>query len=292
MDKTLFIASFPDLSGFDFSKTDIKVSSIDNSDYYFNRNNSNYIHSYVNSLKSIIGNSDIIFVPANDNVISALSDEGIKCVVLYPNLSCKEMFIEDMVKSGFEEEYVSMINDSWDFIVSRLDRHNYDYKFVMGEDDNVLDVLRMLLSKRDKLGMGGSDVNLSISDELVNNLFSYCLLSEDEISDGKPKIQSTFCEGIKYDYFFSTKRINDKKDNIRFLVDSIMAIGDGVSVSSMGVNKDGVVWTDSMDTLEKVMVLGLSSGDLVLPFPRSFDSSLKGAVPFVIKSDALRKNLT
>lgn len=291
MDKTLFVASFPDLSGFDFSKTDIKVTSIDNSDYYFNRNNSNYIHSYVNSLKGLIGNSDIIFVPANDNIVSALSGEGIKCVVLYPNLSCKEKFLEDLAKCGFEEEYVSMIRDSWDFIISRLDKRNYDYKFVMADDDNVLDVLRLLLSKRDKLGIGGNDVSLLISDELVDNLFSYCILSEDEIIDGNPKIQSTFCEGIKYDYLFSTKRLSDKKDNIKFVIDSIMSIEDGVSVSNMGVNKNGVVWTNSMDTLEKIMVLGISSGDLLLPFPRSFDNSLKGSVPFVIKSDSLGKNL-
>lgn len=35
MDKTLFIASFPDLGSFDFSKTGISVGNIDNSDYFF-----------------------------------------------------------------------------------------------------------------------------------------------------------------------------------------------------------------------------------------------------------------
>ena len=53
MDKTLFIASFPDLGSFDFSKTGIRVGNIDNSDYYF-RNNVTYIHSYIESLKKSV----------------------------------------------------------------------------------------------------------------------------------------------------------------------------------------------------------------------------------------------
>jgi len=292
MGKTLFIASFPDLGSFDFSKTGIKVGDIDNSDYYFDNNNSNYIHSYIDSLKNMVGTCDVLFVPATDSVIKALENDGIKCVVLYPNKSCKDSFIKDMINSKMEEAYVSMIEDSWDFIISHLDKRNYDYKFVMGEDDNVLDILHSLLSKKDVLGVEKTNVSLSINDRLVNDIFSYCLLDESEFNEGKPIIQSTFCEGIKYDYFFSTKRINDKKDNISFLVDSISSIEDGISVANMGINREGREWTHSLDTLEKVMVLGVTSGDLLIPFPRNFDKSLKGCLPYVIKTSVLEKNAT
>lgn len=292
MDKTLFIASFPDLSGFDFSKTGIKVGSVDNSDYFLNGINSDCIHSYINSLSGLVGTCDILFVPAVNSVISSLSAEGIKCIVLYPNRDGKDNFASDMRKSGFEEEYVSMVCDSWDFIISRLDKHDYEYKFVMGEDDKVLDVLKMLLKRRDVLGVSREDFDVLISDAIVNDVFSYCLLTEDEIKEGVPVVQSTFCEGIKYDYLFSSKRIMEQKDKITSLVDSIMAIEDGISVNSMNRTRDGKKWTNSFESLEKMMVLGVSNGDLVLPFPREFDQSLKGKVPYVIKSDVLGKNVT
>lgn len=292
MNKTLFIASFPDLSCFDFSKTAIKVGNIDNSDYFFNVRDSSYIHSYVNSLKSMAGSCDIVFVPANDGIISSLVKEGIKCIVLYPNRECKDTFIKDMNDSGVDPSFVSMVNDSWDFIISKLDKHDYDYKFVMDKDDKVLDVLKVLLSKRDVLGVDSFDTKTSISDYLVNDIFSYCLVNENEIVDGKPTIQSTYCEGINFDYLFSTKRLNDKKEDITSLVEAIGSIEEGISVSSMGITRDGKKWTDSFDTLEKVMALGVSSGDLVLPFSRDLDQALKGSVPYVIKTKSLERRAT
>ena len=156
MEKTLFIASFPDLGSFDLSKTPFKIGNIDNSDYFFCSNNFSYVHSFINSLKSMAGNYDIVFVPATDNIISKLENENINCVVLYPNISCKDSFIESMRKSGIEDSYVSMVEDSWDFIISRLDKKNYEFKFAMGEDDKVLDVLQALYDKRDVLGVGKS----------------------------------------------------------------------------------------------------------------------------------------
>lgn len=292
MDKTLFIASFPDLSSFDFSKTGIKVGNIDNSDYFFSSNDSNYVHSFIMSLKSMAGNYDIVFVPATDNIISNLEKENIKCIVLYPDINSKDKFLLDMKNSGIEESYVSMVADSWNFIISKLEKKDYDYKFVLGEDDNILDVLNKLLSKREILGSSSSDTNTMISDYLVNSIFSYCLLNENEINNGKPLVQSTFCEGIKYDYLFSTKRLSEKKEDITLMINSIDSVEQGISVLELGHTCDGKEWTKSLDAMEKVMALGVSSGELLLPFSRELDKSLKGSVPYVIKSETLIKQVT
>lgn len=290
MNKTLFIASFPDLSCFDFSKTGLKVGNIDNSDYFFSSNNADYVHSFIMSLKSMAGNYDIVFVPATDNIISNLENEAIKCIVLYPDINCKDKFLLDMRDSGIEESYVSMIEDSWDFIIKKLEKKDYNYKFVLDENDKALDVLNKLLTKREVLGVSREDTNVLISDYIVDNIFSYCLLNENELESGKPVVQSVFCEGIKFDYMFSTKRLNDKKDDITSIVNSIESISDGISVLELGHTCDGREWTKSIDTMEKVMVLGISNGDLLLPFSRDLDKSLKGSVPYVIKSDSLLRN--
>ena len=289
MDNTLFIASFPDLSIFDFSKTGIKISTIDNSEHFFNIG-LDYIHSYIGSLKNKIGSCDIVFVQPNDKIIKTLCNEGIKCIVLYPSIDSKEEFINSLKETKVDEDYISMISDSWNFLISRLDKRNYEYKFVMDKEDNVLDVLKALLDKREKLGVNKNSIEIGINDDLVDNIFSYCLLTEDELNNGKPKIDSTYCEGIKYDYVFSTDRIAAKKENINKLIDSIKSIDKGISVLSMGVTSDGKKWTNSMDTLEKVMVLGIGSGDLIIPFPREFDNFLKGSAPYVIKRSTFTEN--
>ena len=184
-----------------------------------------------------------------------------------------------------------MVKNSWDFVISKLDNRDYDYKFVMDEDDKILDVLKVLLSKRDFLGLSLDDVKVRISDYLVNDIFSYCLISENEIIDGKPTIQSVYCEGINFDFLFSTKRLNDKKDDISSLIEEIASIDEGISVSSMNVTRTGKKWTDSSDTLEKIMALGVSNGDIVLPFSREFDKALKGSVPYVIKTKSLERTI-
>lgn len=288
MVKTLFVASFPDLGSFDFSKTDISVGNVDNSDYFF-CNSSTYIHSYIESLKQAVGTCDVLFVPASDRIISGLKDEGIKCIVLYPNINCKEKFVKDLLDSKMEEDFVSTIENSWNFVISRLDKKNYSYKFVMGEEDKVLDVLRSLISKSDVLGVSRDDISLNICEDKVNELFSYCLLREDEFKDGKPCVQSIFCEGIKYDCFFNTKRILEKSNDISLMIDEIKFINDGISVNDLSFLKNGRIWTNDVDVLERLMVLGVSNGDLVLPFSRDLDKCLIGNVPYVIKKEALLK---
>jgi len=290
MSKTLFIASFPDLGSFDFSKTGIKVGNVDNSDFFFNNSNT-YVHSYIESLKSFVGTCDVLFVPTNDHIISSLASEGIKCIVLYPNKDSKGKFLEDLSNSKIEDDFISMIDNSWDFIISRLERHNYDYKFVLGEEDQILDVLNSLISKREVLGVSRNDISFSINDSLVNDLFSYCLLREDEMFNGRPSIQSVFCEGIMFDCFFSAKRLEDKKKDISLLINNIKGVDEGVSANDLGVLKNGRVWTDSSEIIEKVMVLGVGNGDLVIPFSRHFDHTLKGKAPYVIKASALRARL-
>ena len=187
-----------------------------------------------------------------------------------------------------EEEAVSTIRDSWEFIISRLDKKDYSYKFVMGEDDKVLEILRTLISKKDILGVSKDDLDFKITDEKINDLFHYCLLREDEFMSGKPSVESVFCEGIKYDCFLSLDRVSEKHNDISVLINSIKNIDKGISVSDMGVLKDNRVWTTSIDTLEKVMVLGVGTGDLVVPFSRSLDSALTGKVPYVIKKGILK----
>ena len=290
MSNTLFIASFPDLSIFDFSKTGISIKAIDTSEHYF-LNKNNYLNTYVASLKNQIGKCDIVIVQPNNKVISSLMDEGIDCIVLYPKRDAKASFLKELKKSRVDADTISMIEDSWDFFISSLERKNYKYKIVIDENDNLLDVLKTLLKKRKELGVGPKNINNGINDDLVNDLFSYCLMQDDELENGKPKITYKYCEGIKYDYLFSSERIASKRNDIKSLINSIRSIEDGISVGSMGINKKGEVWTHSFDTLEKVMALGICSGQLCFPFPRTYDQSLKGALPYVIKSENYFKNI-
>lgn len=289
MTKTLFIASFVDLTLFDLAKFGIRVVSIDNSDYFFKKRNHNYVDTYIESLKSRIGTCDIILVPVNDKIISALLNDGIKCIVLYPRLDIKQEFLKDLEKARIDLDYISMLSDSWDFLIKRLDKRNYPYKVILDKDDNVLEVLNSLLSKKEEFGSSYDATKLSLSDEVVNSIFSYCLLSEEELDNGKPKVESTYCEGIKYDYLFSTERLDDKKDNIVNLIDSIKEIDKGISVKNLGIASDGKTWTNSLDTLEKVMALGVSTGYLFLPFPRTYDMMLINQLPYVIKRNSYLK---
>lgn len=287
MSKTLFVAGFPDLSSFDFSKTNIKVGEIDNSEFLV-KNNFFSISSYMQELKKMIGKCDIIFLPINDKVISNLSKMGINCIVLYPDLDIKNSFLKELRLAKVEEDFISTIEDSWDFVISRLMKKNFKYEYVLKEEDNVLDVLKFLLEKRNILGVSFDDV--SLNEDIVDDIFYYCLLREDEFLGGKPKVDSIFCEGIKFDCFFSLQRLKEKKNNISLLIDSIKAVDQGISVKKLGILKDGSVWTDSDDIIEKIMVLGIGNGDLILPFSRQFDNNLKDCVPYVIKKEVLQRS--
>lgn len=266
MDKTIFIASFPDLTAFDFSKSGIKFGEVDPSDYAFNDSKltENYVSSYTASLKNKVGSCDIVLVPPQDKVISSLEQDGIKVVVLYPDISQKEAFIQRMHNMGVEGDYLSTISNTWEYMISRLQKRNYDYKFVLYSDDNFISILKILLATRKSLGVSRSDIAIGISEDLVTEIFKDCLLNENEVKDGKPISQHMYCRGIKFDYLMSSDRLEKRKEEISTLLDYVKDLDTGIDFPNMKINTSGNIWTNSDNVIDHLLVLGLATDQLVM----------------------------
>jgi len=275
MGKTLFIASFPDLFNCDFSKTGIIIGDTSSSDYYFR--SCDYVNDYIDNLVSKAGSVDIFFVPTNNKIIMELNKRGIKCIVLYPNIDCKEIFIEEMRKSGVEKSFVDSTAMGWDFIIKRLDKHNYDYKFVLGENDKIIDVLKLLLTKRDVLGYG-NDI-LSLDEANVDRVLEDCLSDMGENADTNKII-----EGISHNYLLNSQKVWENREIITGFVDEVLNLEMGISFNELKRCKDGRIWTNDIDYLEKLMVLGIANNNMIIPFSRDMDKMFIAEVPYVIKN--------
>ncbi len=275
MGKTLFIASFPDLFNFDFSKTNIIIGDTTSSDYYFK--SCNYVEDYIDALISKAGSVDIFFVPTNNKIIMELEKRGIKCIVLYPNIACKEVFIDEMRRSGVEKSFVDSTAMGWDFIIKRLDKHNYDYKFVLGENDKIIDVLKLLLAKREILGYS-NDI-LTLNEANVDKVLEDCLGDANE-SDDEVKI----IEGISHNYLLNCKKVLENREVITGLIDEVSDLEMGISFNELKRCKDGRIWTNDSDYLEKLMVLGVANMNIIIPFSRDMDKMFIAEVPYVIKN--------
>ena len=266
MDKTIFIASFPDLTAFDFSNSGIKFGEVDPSEYAFNdgKFTKDYVSSYTASLKNKVGTCDIVLLPPQDKIISSLEQDGIKVVVLYPDINQKEAFIEKMHSMGVEGEYLSTVSNTWEYMISRLQRRNYDYKFVLYSDDNFVSILKILLATRKSLGVSRSDIAIGISEDLVTEIFKDCLLNLNEVKEGQPISPHMYCHGVKYDYLMSSDRLEKRKGDISSLLDYVKDIDSGIDFPNMKINTSGNTWTNSDNVIDHLLILGLATDQLVM----------------------------
>lgn len=154
--KSIVIASYPDISIFNLSKLGINIKSIDTNDYIFNINN------ILDNVRSLAGTCDIILVPVTKKIVKCLNRENIKCIVLYPNKDIKEVIIEEMKNDKIDQDYIREFNSTFNYMIKNIDRSNFYYKFSMGSSDNLDDTIRLLLSKRNTLGIDKSDFEIEL----------------------------------------------------------------------------------------------------------------------------------
>ena len=95
--------------------------------------NPDFPNNYINHIKENIGKVDIIFVSSHDIVRQALSDNGIKYIVVYPENNCKDEYLERYRNRGNTEEFINMMDKNWDkFIDGMKNDKGARMKWVLG----------------------------------------------------------------------------------------------------------------------------------------------------------------
>lgn len=106
---------------------------------------SNFPHNYIEHIKGIMESYEnvIILVSSHEEVRAALSANGIEYILVYPDRSLKEEFIQRYIDRGSPESFVKMMEEKWDvFIdscVNKLSSHNQAGDYVLKSGEGLAD---------------------------------------------------------------------------------------------------------------------------------------------------------
>lgn len=98
--------------------------------------NPDFPKNYIEHIKSLMGEKDVVFVSTHKEVREALEKEDIPYVLVYPENSPenKLLWTNRMKHRGNDEKFISFIVDNWDAMIDDMAIESYPLHYILGSD--------------------------------------------------------------------------------------------------------------------------------------------------------------
>lgn len=127
------------------------------------------------------------------------------------------------------------------------------------------------------------------SPEVVESVFTDCLLRDEELEDGKPKsdVNVTRVEGLVHIFGFHNERLKSHESGIRQMLSELptsfhKGMGGGWSFLNACQDKDGKQWTGLHMIMEQLFCLGMGLDLASYLLPREMWGALPGKMPYFV----------
>ena len=94
--------------------------------------NPDFPNNYIKHIIENIGKADFIFVSSHKVVRDALKENKINHISVYPDLDCKDEYLERAKNRGSSDEFIEMISKNWESFYNEL--HNEDSRYVIKQE--------------------------------------------------------------------------------------------------------------------------------------------------------------
>jgi len=81
-------------------------------------------NNYIEHIKKNLGRANIIFVSSHKVVRNALVDAGIKFVLVFPERSCKNEYLNRFKNRGNDESFISFIENGWNDFIDEMEQQS------------------------------------------------------------------------------------------------------------------------------------------------------------------------
>ncbi len=120
-----------------------------------------------------------------------------------------------------------------------------------------------------------------LSSERVNELYTACLINEEDFFMGELMCDFAVGEGIGGLSFFSVERLDEYREDINQCIMMMPGLNRGNSCVKLLKDKNDDKWTDDIEDLDKLIKLGVALGVLYLPVPREEWHNMPKGLPIV-----------
>lgn len=122
-----------------FNTTSKNVLDSDSSKFDKKKFPENYIEHIVRNIQD--PNVDKILVSSHKDVRDALVARGINFVLVYPDVSLKDEYIQRYKNRGNNDAFVELLNNNWDSWMREMDNQKGCYKVKLNAGQYLTDVI-------------------------------------------------------------------------------------------------------------------------------------------------------
>ena len=114
--------------------------------------NPEFPDNYIAHIKENLYSQDIIFVSTHQSVRDALKKAGLEYVVIYPDISLKDEYLNCYKLRGSDEKFIAFQSKMWNGFITSIEQDDYPTKICLGRDTSsthlTMDEIGRLLSER------------------------------------------------------------------------------------------------------------------------------------------------
>jgi hypothetical protein len=146
MTQALIIAGFPGIGkSWFFTNHDSKLSVKDSDSSNFSWikpgvRHPNFPNNYIDYIKRIRDQFDIILVSTHEVVRKALDDNNIEYILIYPDRSLKQEYIDRYTERGSPQAFIELLDKQWDTWIDQMEEAD-KIKRVLAKDEYLADVI-------------------------------------------------------------------------------------------------------------------------------------------------------
>lgn len=145
---TKVIAAFPG-TGKSYLASTIKrkVIDLDTGDYtqgYADSGkvrNPNFPDNYINAIKNRIGETDLLFVGCQPEVIAALRHMGVGFILVYPRRELKAEYVKRFQQRDSPQSFIDLLSKNWDKFLDSLENQKGCEHFILSSEQYVGDIV-------------------------------------------------------------------------------------------------------------------------------------------------------
>jgi nucleoside-triphosphatase THEP1 len=105
-------------------------------------NNDEFPSNYMNHIQDNLGKADIIFVSFHDAVRQAMRLRGIDYVLIYPDRSLKDEYLERFKKRGNPESFIRLLDENWNSFIDSMEADKNEAKIILKSGEYISDYLK------------------------------------------------------------------------------------------------------------------------------------------------------
>lgn len=132
MKETILVSAFPGCGKSHFFKN-TKLVTLDSDSSKFDK--AHFPENYIKHIKSNLGKVDIIFISSHQEVRDALNDNNLEYMLVYPDPSLKEEYLERYNKRGSGKAFIKLLDEKWNLWMKGLENDPTPYKYILNEGE-------------------------------------------------------------------------------------------------------------------------------------------------------------